>query len=149
MLQSAVSGASAYAGACIVVLFELFRGSTESMLTSFLSLPENDDEDEIFFDADQLNKTIYKVAKLSDVESNDPDSESKTARKSHGTKRTGSKPSLIKVEATDKFEVKKEAILVNDTLNAEEQVYDPRKRDSKYARAERSSLWEAVTLAAH
>ena len=56
---------------------------------------------------------------------------------------------MTKVEAKDEFEVKKEAILVNDTLNAEEQVYDPRNRDSKYARVERSSLWEAITLAAH
>lgn len=139
LLQSALSGSSAYAGACMVLLFELSRRGHHTMLSSFLSLPENDDEDEVFFDADKLNESNGSENALLDLDLNDPESESESPESLGGKKKSVVKKDQKINDDDDKSRGIKEEFL----------TYDPKKRDPKYARADRSSLWEAVSLAAH
>ena len=76
MLQPALISNSPYAGACTVVLFECFRNNVngKGLVTSSLTLPENDDEDEIF-DANELENGIGDEEEENEEVEGDPPSD--------------------------------------------------------------------------
>lgn len=132
LLQSALASSPSYSGACMVVLMECFKNnvSGKGLITSFLTLPENDDEDEIFFDADKLEMETIE-AERSEKNNNSDDEDPPSEENEEDTKKR-------KKKEADK-------VADEDSIIA----YDPRKRDPKFAKAERSSLWEIVSLANH
>lgn len=115
LMQAGLHGSAAFAGACAVVVSEVFAGKDIGILKSFVSLPENDDEDEHFTDVDE---------------------ESDTKEQSGDDNRSEDSPK--KGDTTEK-----------DAITKIDQLYDPKKRDPQYAGAERSSLWEAVSMCSH
>lgn len=139
LLQSGSYGSSGFAGACVIVVSECFQQSQKGLLKSFVSLPEQDDEDEIFFDADKLDDAGNEDVIHSDNKSDDADSPAKK----------------LKGDAAESEEERDsngdDAIVVEKKERNGKQTerYDPRKRDPLFAGAEKSSLWEAVGLSAH
>lgn len=138
LLQAASFSASGFAAACLIVSSECFQYSQKGLLKSFVSLPEKDDDDELFFDADQLSKTDEAFsADGVDVDSNGDEKEVPIS------------DSLNTLKG-DQFEAVLSA--PGESQNgpsSDLKHYDPCCRDPKHAGAERTSLWEAVGLSAH
>lgn len=134
LLQAGSYASSGFAGACMVVVSECFHRSQKGLLKSFLSLPERDDEEEIFFDADKLEDANDEALdKL-----NDDSSETESHRNDNDLEGD-----------IGKAEVLSKAVEGVDAAKTAFDYYDPWKRDPLFAGAEKSSLWEAVSLSAH
>lgn len=135
LLQSGSYASAGFAGACLIVSSECFRLSQKGLLKSFVALPEQDDDDELFFDADKLNEGKGALGVM-ESESGESEEENQNGSAS-GADRT-SKAWASKHKNERDFPHR---IVSNH--------YDPSKRDPKYSGAERTSLWEAVSLSAH
>lgn len=134
LLQSGNYASSGFAGGCLLISSECLHLSKKGLLKSFVALPEQDDDEELFFDADKLNDgdgDLGVAESNSESEADDPQSvvanNSKTSQPEQFTNR----------EPTDSCNK-------HDTKH-----YEPTKRDPKYSGAEKSSLWEAVSLSSH
>lgn len=126
LIQAGMHGSAAFAGSCVMVVSEFLKHSEKGILKSFLSLPEKDDDDEVFFDADKLELPDDEEPEFQGAE-----------------------------EKADGDDTKNDATTASartapDTNPPREsEKYDPGKRDPMYAGAEKSSLWEAVGMCAH
>lgn len=138
LLQSAMYGSSSFSGACIIVVSECLLKGHKGLLRSFVSLPEGDDDDELFVDIDKLGEIANIEPNSSGLNSAHEDV-TETAVSSRMF--DNSKKDVTKSAATAESEDKNSW---DNTIH-----YDPRKREPRFAGAERSSLWEATTLCAH
>lgn len=132
LLQSGNYASSGFAGACLIVSSESFHLAHKGLLRSFVALPEQDDN-ELFFDADKLNEGKGALGAL-ESESDDSEEEGPT----EPLAKTPSKPTVL-----DHGKRK------DTSLEITPKHYDPAKRDPKFSGAESTSLWEAVSLSAH
>lgn len=131
LIQAASNGSSAFAGACVIVLFEFYKHH-RGLLASFISLPEHDDAEETFVDVDKPQVTnIVAPAGEPDAETTNPEEKPRH-------------PSATEPEAD--VSVKMSSAGVKSKLSA---LYDIQKRDPQHAGAEFTSLWELVALCSH
>lgn len=124
LLQAALNGSPAFAGACAVVLSECYKGRRMGVLKSLVSTPEGEDDIEHFLDVDKIDEAEVEKATNMDVESEKKEEE-----------RVG--------------ETKEESEVGQKETTAGTAHYDPFKRDPQYAGAEHSCLWELVSLCNH
>lgn len=136
MIQAAANGSPAFAGACVIVLFEFYKRH-RGILTSFISLSEHDDAEETFFDADKPQ-----------VISANP------SENVNGMKNVG-EAGISEREATNQLSLEPISSTGDDEVSVGKGTspmssrYDIRKREPQYARAENTSLWELVALCSH
>lgn len=135
LLQSGSYASAGFAGACLIVSSECFRLSRKGLLKSFVALPEQDDDEELFFDADKLNEGNGALGVI-ESESSESEEENQIGPAS-GAKR----PFKARTSEHENNRDSPHEIVSKH--------YDPSKRDPKYSGAERTSLWEAVSLSAH
>lgn len=136
LLQAGLDGSSSFAGACAMVLSECFKGRHLGALKSYISLPEGGDDEENFVDADKENAQLDGEA---------------ISREKEGGKSTLESTNDLKLgnASEDSSAQDKEGEMVVRLNSNSARIYDAAKRDPQYAGAERSSLWELVTLCAH
>lgn len=134
LLQAASSGSAAFAGACVIVLSECYKGRHRGILRSFISLSERFDEEETFVDADKSGSSMLDSERKSEDEADQVSVESPEESGADDTKVNGQSA----VRNKDQSE-----------QTTPTQEYDLQKRDPQFAGAERSSLWELAAVCSH
>lgn len=137
LLQAGLNGSSSFAGACAMVLSECFKSRHFGALKSYIALPEGGDDEENFIDVDKENPKQNEEA---------------ITREAGGAKAASEKSTKNLKQANaggESNEVNSEGEMVIGSNTNRAQKYSAAKRDPQYAGAERSSLWELVTLCAH
>lgn len=155
LMQAGQCAGSGFAAASILVVSEALHGRHNGILKSFVAIPENDDEEEKFLDVDKVEFRSNEATngKSTSATSSVPDRDHKNNDVDETASVDSEEPELDKhskihglvFDSTEQSTVKHSGI----QLAQRKDIYDPSKRDPKFARAERSSLWEAVTLTAH
>lgn len=135
LLQAACYSTPGFAGACVMVVSEVFGTGKTGTLKSFVSLAEKDDQDEEFVDVDGIPST----GKISGA----PNPSTSGVKQSASSLLTDSQQNGVGQKDGTQTEVRSSGQFANP------KGYDPNKRDPQHAGAERSALWEAVTLTCH
>lgn len=136
LLQAALNGTPGFAGACAVVISECFKGRQYGVLKSFISIGESDDGVEHFVDVDKENEEKEQGA------TGDGADESIDV---HGKVQL-TNATIVSAEAPGKVDAGGSS---GEGKRPSGERYDMSKRDPQYAGAERSCLWELVTLSSH
>lgn len=132
VLQAGAYGNSGLSAACIVLVSKAFAKRRIGILKSFISLPENVDEDEVFEDVDK-------------EENGTSEKEEVEAKSINGTLKheDGKKNSRSIDNANLSGEMKE------GKMESSESSYNPAKREPQFANAEKTCLWEVVALSSH
>lgn len=134
LFQAGLYGTSGFAGACTILISELAAGKDIGMLKSFVSIAENDDDEEHFHD-------VEETSTVGDAVKDEMGSEGCRDVDNHNADESDEINSISEGYSHEKEVPFPAATSVGP--------YDPRKRDPRYAGAEKSSLWEAVCLCSH
>lgn len=136
LFQAGLFGSSGFAGACIILVSEVCSDQRHGLLKAFVHLSEYDDEDEHFDDVNSASLELQGQTALA------------RAASENGASADLLEPSDLSERAPDKGE-KGGARALGVEKHSNSTEYDPHKRDPQFAGAERSSLWEAVSLCSH
>ncbi|PXF48122.1 CCAAT/enhancer-binding protein zeta [Gracilariopsis chorda] len=134
LLQASLFGSSGFAGACVMVISESLSGKDVGLLRSYVSMGENEDEEEVFDDVEVVHDRDEKESNPTVTDESKEDMP------------TLKDPTKLRMNGASK-EIRSAPI--QKGLASNTTTYDPLKRDPRFAGAEKSSLWEILGLSSH